>query len=450
MPGVHLSGPTPWPLLEAAFRGALAVPFYARLLASAGVDPAGIDCAAAFHDQVPLLRKGDLYRPDVPMADLCRGGELGRPAAVMTSSGFTGQNSFGLLTLAETVGLRAAGDEVLTALFDAAARPPLLINGFGMGIAIPTSFTVGATGPRPDLVLRVLKQFGRYFGQVVILGDPHLLKAVVDDGNAAGVDWENCCLSLFSGQDWLPETLRTYLCRETGMDPERPDGPRKYVQTMGLTELGLLLFLESPDSVRLRRAALADPALRRLLFGNEAAAVPSLFHYDPRRFHLEAVDGELVVTTLSPDLAAPLVRYACGDQGEPIDGATLAAGLANLGREDLLPRWPLPLAWTSGRLGADAGAEPALRLATLRHNLYRDIAAARAVTGHFTRSSPTSPSRVRVQLRRGVTPSGALTGALARALFDGRAGVELVLVPWGEYHEGLTLDFERKFAHESS
>lgn len=443
----HRAGPTPWPLLEAAFRGALRVPFYARWLAAAGVEPAAIDSADAFQAQVPLLRKGDLYRPDLPMHELCRDGALGRPVAVMTSSGFTGRNSFGLLTPAEAAGLQAAGDAVLDHLFEAGARPPLLLNGFGMGIAIPTTLTVGATGPRPDLVLRLLETFGGYFEQVVILADPHVLKAIVDDGNAAGVDWAGFGVSLFSGEDWLPETLRTYLCQETGMDPERPDGPRKYLQTMGLTELGLLLFLESPDAVRLRRAAMGDPALRRLLFGSDRAAVPSLFHYDPRRFHLESVGTELVVSTLLPEVPMPLIRYACGDQGQPIDSAELAAGLRDLGRADLLPRSPLPLAWSSGRLGVDPGAAPPLRLDTLRHNLYRDVATARALTGHFTRSSPVVPSVLRVQLRRGLAPSAELTAAVAAALCDDAPGVTVELVPWGAYHEGLTLDFERKFAH---
>src|SRR6185437_10705664 len=66
-------------------------------------------------------------------------------------------------------------------------------------------------------------------------------------------------------------------------------------------------------TVALRRAAAADPDLAQALFGR-TGRLPMVFQYDPSTYHVETIDGELVMTVTRP-LLSPRVRYAVHDAG---------------------------------------------------------------------------------------------------------------------------------------
>jgi hypothetical protein len=446
-----------WPAIRGAFDAALESPRYQALLAAVGVDPAAILDLETFCAKVPLIRKADLFADSIPFQDLCRGGSLGNPRELMASSGFSGHNAFGVLTPEEDAKIEAAIDDGFAMLFAADQHKTLIVNAFGMGIHLRTAYTLVATGPRPDLVLSVLRKFGRYFEQVIILGDPHLLKWVVDDGNAVGMRWDTLNISFLSGEDWLPETLRSYICAETGIDTDVPGSQRRFLRTMGLTELGLLLFFESPELVRLRRLAQQHKTLRQALFGSESAVVPSLFHFDPRRFYVESVPGpsgpELVFTTLSLTMLVPLIRYASGDLGQPINGAALTPVLACLGLANAQPLLPLPLAWTTGRMGLQGLGTHPIGQDAIRHALYADIPLARSLTGHFALHRTAAGEELAVQLRPGVAEATGLQMALSDALTqaDPKPAMQSLpavrLYPYEGYPVGMALDFERKFRH---
>ncbi len=442
---------TVWETVQAAFRNALESPRYADLVRAAGVVPGEIISVEMFRSRVPVVRKSDLFRDDIPFHRLCRGGALGNPRAVLASSGFSGNNSFAAIGREQAGWSEGGVDAALNGLFAADRVETLVINALAMGVAVPTGHTYSATGPRPDLVLNVLGKFGRYFGQTIIIGDPHLLKNLVDDGNRSGVDWPALGVSFASGGDWMPETLRSYICHETDIDPDQPLGPRKYVQTMGLTEVGLLAFFETAETIRLRRAALTDVTLREALFGSVRLAVPSLFAFDPTQLyieHLEASAGpELVFTTLGSDLLVPLIRYASGDLGRPVALEALDAAIGGSGRADLRPTLPLPLVWTAGRM--QTLGEHGLRQDDMRHGLYSDIATARQLTGHFTVHEDAGREQVAVQLRKGVEPGGALTEAVTDALFPGStADLPVRLYRYADYPFAMELSFEVKFNHQ--
>lgn len=445
--------PNPDPLL-AAFHAATQAPYYRQLLAEQGLDPASIRTREVFHQRVPLTDKGKVFRPGRSALDLFRGGGLEAVAEISVSSGFSGAPSFGVGSAQEIELIQGAIDGALAELFGADEGRLLLVNGFGMGIQVRTRHCQSATGPRPDLMLAVTEAFSPQFDRTLILGDPHLLKQVVDDGNARNIDWQARQVSFLSGQDWLPETLRSYICRESGIDPDEPGSGRKYLQTMGLTELGLMLFIESELCVRIRRQAFRDPAVRTRLVGSETPATPSIFHYDPRRFHIESSPGDdgprLVCTALSPGNPIPMVRYLTGDIGAPIDPSRIDELPASAHSAAALP---LPFAWTSGRLGAVAAGAARVHTGRLRELLYSDIAVARQLTGNFLVSSNGTHPVVTIQLRPGVRPSvgvDATLESLAAMACIGQSPLPKVDVRgFGEYPSAPFLDYERKFRHSS-
>jgi phenylacetate-CoA ligase len=439
---------TPDPVL-AAFRAALSSPRYAELLAEAEVDPALVGSFEAFLRLVPILRKEQLFAPEIPFHRLCRGGELGAIRSAMISSGFTGNNSLAIAR-ADELGEAVEGiDAGLDLLFGTDGTPTLLINAFPMGIHLPTRHPLAETGPRSDLAVKILERFGPYFEQTVVLADPHLIKKIVDEGNERGLDWEARQTSFVAGEDWLPETLRTYIHTQTGVTE---GGRRTLLGTMGLTELGLNIFFETRETVRLRRQALRDPGLRNRLFPEAGAAVPSLFHYDPRRFLIEGLahpqGRELAFTALSPSRAVPMIRYASGDLGAPLPPGVLAEALGPAGLMDLHPTLPLPCAWVAGRPRAIETSRGVLRAEELRQGIYSDPEVARAVTGHFTVHPKPLGERAAVQLRRGVRASESLRRAAEEALFS-IAGWALPTELYGydDYPFGKDVNYDVKFSH---
>jgi phenylacetate-CoA ligase len=434
--------PTQQAVLD-AFRAAFRSPHYADLMAQARIDPGQVSSLADFARQVPIIRKEQLFAGTIPFARLCGGGAIGSVRSVMISSGFGNCNTFAVASRDEVRETIDATDDALDRTFGTGHTPTLLINALAMGIHFPTRHTLAEPGPRSDSVLRILEHFGPYFEQIIIVADPHLLKDVVDEGRHADIDWRRRNVSFVAGGDWMPETLRSYIHAQTGITD---DGHRVLIQTMGLTELGLNILLESRETIRLRRIAGADSRLRAALFPGTGAAVPSLFHYDPRRFHIESVPHpggrELVVTSLITR-TVPMVRYATGDLGDVLSPQALAATLATCGHETLQPSLPLPCAWVAGRASTSG-----LRAETLRHGLYSDPIVAQAVTGHFTVYTPAGSPRAAVQLRRGTTPSAALRAATQRALFSVAAtDLPTDIYSYDDYPFGKTLDHERKFSH---
>lgn len=442
-------GDNPAPVLLNAFRAAMLAPHYADLVAQAGVDPGRIASLADFEQLVPVIRKDQLFEGDVPFHRLCTGGTLGAVRSIMVSSGFSGNNSFAVATAEELDETINGVDEAIEQFFGTSRTPTLLINALSMGVHLPTRQALAETGPRSDSVLKIVEHFAPYFGQFVILADPHVLKEIVDEGNQAGVDWQRRNVSFVSGGDWMPQTLHAYIRAQTGIGD---GGSRLLMQTMGLTELGLNLFFESPYTVHLRGLAAADPSLRTALFPHSSPAVPSLFHYDPRRFHVESIphpEGrELVVSALAPGRSVPMIRYATGDLGDLLPHQALLDALNSRGLGSLLPALPLPCAWVAGRAAGIQTAAGLVRSQDLRHGLYSDQGVAQAVTGHFTVLNSAVADCAVVQLRRGVATSEALRAATERALFSAVASaLPTTIERYAEYRFGMDLNYEKKFHH---
>lgn len=270
-------------LLKAFRRTASRVPAYQDILKKAGCSAENVTSISAFKELVPLITKEDVF-PKYSIQDVCLDGSIGLLRSAMSSSGFSGVFSFGINTEANHKNAVKAIDTALDYIFDISGKKTLFINSLPMGVRVPTSLPIADTSVRWDMALAIFKKFSPEFDQIIILSDPHFLKKILEDGTEQGIDWKRENVHLITGEDWMPESFRSYLGSILGTDWDRLD--RGLIGgTMGVAELDLNLFHESRDSMRIQRAALTDQRLRYALYGDGCEVQPTLFHYYPHPSH---------------------------------------------------------------------------------------------------------------------------------------------------------------------
>ena len=120
--------------------------------------------------------------------------------------------------------------------------------------------------------------------------------------------------------------------------------------SMGAGELGLNLFHETPETIRIIRRAYKDRALREALFGEGIPHTPHFFVYYATRSFIEEIavpgwpGGDLAVSHTALDLPLPLRRYRTRDLVRLIPYRRLEEIL----RRDA-PDLPLPVAAHAAR-----------------------------------------------------------------------------------------------------
>lgn len=334
---------------------ARAVPAYRAILSERGVQPEQVRSPDDFTRLAPILEKRDLFGR-YPIEALCVGGKLGELASVLTSSGQGGQFAFGLSTAGQARHALKAVDLALEHAFQTDQRTTLLINALPMGVRFACSTaTIAETSVREDMVVALVDQFAKHYDQLILVTDPLFCKRILDHAREVGLCWDGQRVHAVLGEETFGEAYRTYIAQRLGQDPE--DWDRGFVgSSMGVAELGLNLFFETRETVRLRQLASRQPQILQPALGRWPGHTPPLlFVHDPLRIFVEIDEpdaegfGGLTLSTLDPSLVLPLLRYRTGDRAKVIDRTALANALraAGLG-EDFLP--PLPMIAVAGRM----------------------------------------------------------------------------------------------------
>lgn len=440
--------------LRAFQRVADAVPFYARLLRQQGVDAAAIDSIESFRRHAPLLDKYNTFAAN-PISDLCAGGRLDGVRSVLTSSGFlSGVFSFGVNTAENLARSAMSIDTGLQYLFGVDDHSTLLINALPMGVKVNTRAAVLAeTSVREDMVFAVVKKFADEFEQIIIVGEGSFIKKIIEDGaQLHGIDWPRLRVHLITGEEGIAENYRTYIGSLLGIDDLEAPGARIVGSSMGVAELDLNIFHETRETIRIRRLAHRDPALRKALFGSERTFCPMLFAYYPHRCYVETVpaagsEDELVVSMLSEEMKIPLLRYRTGDQGRILGWQETVETLA-AHEHRIEPDLHLPFVAVSGRGLALETAQGPLYPEAVKEALYVDHRVAQAVTGNFRLGRKDGQARLDIQLRPGhEAPAGAVDSLLEGLLQYAAVTPEVVLHEYGSFPFNMGVDYERKFVY---
>jgi phenylacetate-CoA ligase len=186
------------------------------------------------------------------------------------------------------------------------------LNGFSMGAwstgvntaeALRRNGIVKSPGPDAEKIIDTMRFLGPGY-VYVITGYPPFLRALLEHGDETGHDWRPYRMFGIVGGESMSEQLRDRL-------------QRRFIgvySAYGASDLDIGVAAETPTSIWLRRRAADDPGLRRQLFG-EDPRLPMVFQYNPLDYHVEAVDGELIVTVSRLRMLSPRIRYNIHDAG---------------------------------------------------------------------------------------------------------------------------------------
>jgi phenylacetate-CoA ligase len=332
------------------------VPAYRAFLNVHGIDPESIRTETDFQ-RLPLITKKN-YLKLHSMDALCRNADLNGCDMIAVSSGSTGQPTFWPRTVADEFAVAVRFEQIFHDAFYADQRRTLAVVCFAMGNWVGGMYTasccrwlackgykitLATPGNQPNEILRVVRELGSNFDQVVLLGYPPFLKGVVDQGIAEGIDWPSLKVRMVFAGEVFSEEWRSLVAQRIGSTDPSLDFASMY----GTADAGVL-GSETPLSIRIRQYLAKNPDAARKLFGE--SRLPTLVQYDPKSRYFEAEDGTLI---FSADGGVPLVRYHIADSGGIVGYEEMLHFLGGFGFDPTvgLSRGvcPLPFVYIFGR-----------------------------------------------------------------------------------------------------
>ena len=297
---------------------AATVPAYRAFLSEHGIEAADIKNFEDFQ-KLPFVTK-DNYILRHPLADLCRDGKLNACDMIAVSSGSTGKPTFWPRFLSDELSIATRFEQVFHDSFDADTRSTLAIVCFALGTWVGGMYTtqccrhlaakgypltVITPGNNKEEILRVVRELGPCFEQLVLLGYPPFLKDVIDSGLARGIEWGQYSLKLVMAGEVFSEEWRDLVGERVGSSRPYYDSASLY----GTADAGVL-GNETPLSICIRRFLANSPEVARTLFGE--SRLPTLVQYDPHSRFFETHESTLLFSGRN---GIPLVRYHIADTG---------------------------------------------------------------------------------------------------------------------------------------
>lgn len=338
------------------------VPAYRDFLARHNFDPQSVQTYSDLQS-VPYTTK-DNYVQYYSLPELSWDGAL-ESTMFSTSSGSSGQPNFWPRTQHLEDETTLIYEVILKNIFELDHKKTLLINAYSMGLYVAGTFTLNACirlankgypltvitpGINKQDVLRVVKNIGHHFDQIVLCAYPPLAKDILDEGILEGIDWSRYSMRFISGGEAYSEKWRKHLYELAGVPQERY--LTSSVNTYGSADAAILGH-ETPLSILIRTYASQNQELCKDLFGK--AIVPSFHQYYPFWKGVSLEDQELCFST---DAGLPLLKYNIGDIGGHYTynqvlkilkqhGISHAQLIEDLGGEHF--DWKLPFVYLYGR-----------------------------------------------------------------------------------------------------
>jgi phenylacetate-CoA ligase len=436
-------------LLDTFHRVAADMEWYRELLRESGVTPEQVVDGDSFSRLCPILTKQNTF-DRFPMHQLSGGIHPSELASVLTSSGHGGRFSFGLSTRKQAAKSGSFVDLVLDAAFGVKSHLTLAINCLPMGVGFTSEcMTVATTSVREDMVVALLRAFGSYYEQIVLVADPLFMKRLTDYAAEHGVDWQHYRPSVVLGEEIFGEYFRDYVGSCLGINPDRWDSA-SIMSSFGVGELGLHLCYETRTTIALRRALWRNADLARELLGpREGKTLPMILAFNPCRTFIEIDEpdstgfGRMTISLLESENPLPLLRYQSGDVARLLSPILVAETLRRHGA--VLPHLPAHFLALEGRVreALPNGAH----IGIYKDALYADQDVARKLSGAFRVQMVDGGCMLHVQMGNGQVPTEEIECALLQAIPEPVRPVRLVCWPYDRFPFGMTIDYERKFSY---
>lgn len=339
------------------------VPAYKNFLDSEKIDPRKINSPEDLK-LLPITSKKN-YLNNYALKDLNWDGRLTHLHLISVSSGSTGEPFFWPRGLGLEFETSLEYELAMKNFFQADKKKTLFIIGYAMGMYVAGVFTLNSMmdmakkgypitivspGADKDSILKILKNVGSNFDQVIIAAYSPVLKDIIDKGVEEKLPWEEYHLKFISGGEGFSEEFRSYIYKKIKLPSS--DYLTSSMNTYGSADAAILGH-ETPLSILIRKLSSKDQRLRKALFKEDR--VPSLHQYYPFFKYFEEVEGDLVFSTFG---GIPLIRYSIGDNGGIIPfekmisilekhGYDIKKELTKYNAENLV--WKLPFVYLFGR-----------------------------------------------------------------------------------------------------
>lgn len=424
------------------------VTYYKKLLKDRGVNVEMIRDIDSFKSLVPKLSKTEIY-PSAQPHELCMNGDIDSMQSIIISSGTSKEFSYSIISKEEAKNQAKTIDFALESMLDLRGQKVLIINSLPMGVSFYSDHIVVPTGTRIDIAIHVIEKFSKYFDRVIVVTDPNIAKKMIEDGESKGIDWMHNPFSFIIGGAWPSNSLMKYLGEKIGTNIVR-DKRNILVNSMGITEIGLNIFFETPDLSLIRDFFQNNYNARSELFGNNVYAMPTLMYYNPDSTYIEIDNsdksgiGSLVLSTLNKTNIMPMMRYVSGDKGKIIDIQVLMNILArnNCGYS---PSLPLPIIAIFDRYADKTKPiDPSL----IKELIFRDKNINPYITGHFLIEENRGRYTINVQKRMGDIDLRQWSKNLIDIIHD-IADKDVIIKPveYIDYKHNLEINYDKKWIH---
>ncbi len=417
-------------------RAAERVPAYNKILHEKNINAKQINSLEDFAEKVKILKKEDLF-PKFKLKELCLDGDLNELKSAFTSSGFSGIFSYGPVFKDDEENTKDMTDFLLDYIFETSRKKSIIINALAMGVSFQTSLPIISTSVKSEMVVSFVKKLSEDFEQFIIFSSPYFAKKIIEDGIRLGLDWKNINANFLIGGEWSSSSLVSYLKSMLKKDA-------RVLSTMGLSELGLNLFHDSPVLSNVRDIIQKDEKLRKKILGN-LKTCPEIMYYYPPRYILEIVNkdedgfGEMVFSMLGNN-KMPLIRYNSKDIGKIFRHEEFFSAIRRAGY-NIKPEFKLPITAITGR-ESSAILGDKMVVQDINEALYQDFSIAKKITGYFRVSN----SGIHIQLKENIKPSLEIKRRIEKLILDFIGKKIFVKVySYQDFPFGMVLDYESKF-----
>ncbi|MBD3183613.1 TIM barrel protein [Candidatus Poribacteria bacterium] len=406
-------------LLQTFHNAAERVPHYKKFLESKGIDASEIDSVEEILNIVPAMDKKNYINTIQSPSELCLDGRTDNAAIFTTSSGFTGPASTWPIGIEEEEEGRKNFAFFTEYFFDITKHKNLLINAYATGgwvsgisvsRLVKDYITLFTPGPVDYVILDIIDRHKKDYDQILITAYPPFIKKLVDRAMEKDPDYwkdKGVRFVFLNSGEGFSEGWRDYI--NQCLDAEnRTDMDNFVISTFGASDIGAIGFMETPDSIRIRRAANQNRDLTVKLFGDNSESIPMLFQYNPGRYYITSnKNQELEFSTISPGRIAPLIKYNLHDMGGKITYRDMQKSLRDFGMDDSIDL-PLPFLYVFRRTTGEVWLEGScLHPEVIKESLFEDSKVASEITGRFflepEEDSESNPVlSIDIELRNGV------------------------------------------------
>lgn len=294
------------------------VPAYKDFLKNNNVNPQQIRKLIDF-EQVPLTDKKN-YLSQYPLEDLVLGGNLGKATVITMSSGSTGEPFYWPRSIEQDMGIVQGVEALFLEVFNIDKKKTLHLVSLGMGVWMAGdimsmsdrliaqkgyNLTVMHPGVDLEMNLKIIRDIGFKFDQVIISCYPPLAKDIVDAALGYGIDTSKVKIKFFVGGEPFIEEWRDYIFQKIKGNCIYKD----ISSCLGSSEGGVA-GIETPLCILVRQGCKNNPKLTEKIFNDER--IPSIIQYNALAKYFESVNNQLILTSLN---GLPLIRYNTKDAG---------------------------------------------------------------------------------------------------------------------------------------